>query len=204
MVCMLFVTTEAGGHHGNHTSHGDDQKYTCKCMVYSTDGSCPATEPAVKWKLAEKSMYEDKKGNRRPPTKVFEGDIGCCQFTVPLYVKNNSDTKFKDNCDKHFTCPDFKEETKSNMEKAGAQIKTKAYSCSKTEIDEEKLCACSTKGEIQAAKRNAENLLLIVGTVAAIILCTFCCCLCYCRRRMKRSGAQGGGSKKPTSNPYLK
>ena len=54
MICMLFVTTEAGGHHGNHTSHGDDydQKYTCKCMVYSTDGSCPATEPAVKWKLA--------------------------------------------------------------------------------------------------------------------------------------------------------
>ena len=202
IVTLLLLTLllspsvcDADGH--GHSHSGDE--YQCNCLVYSEDGKCPSTEPAPKWKVAEKAMYQDKQGDPRPPTKVFEGDKGCCQFTVPKFLNNNTNTKFNDNCDKHFVCPDYKEETKSNVEKAGAQLSTKAYSCSKY-LDGEKLCACSTKAEIMQAKKRAENLLLVAIATVVVILGTCCCCFCYCRRRMKRSGA----SKTPTGNPYLK
>ena len=197
LIASLCISSSiASGH--NHTH--DEEEYKCSCIVSPLDGACPSTEPSVKWNMKEKSMYEDAKGDRRPPTKTFEGDKGCCQFTVPEYVKNNSASKFKDNCDKHFVCPDFAQETQTNSEKAGAQYKTRAYSCSKF-LDGEKLCACSTKEEIAQAKRRAENLLLVAMVVGALVLCCFCCTLCYCRRRLKRSGA---ASSKPASNPYLK
>ena len=107
-LCISFST--ASGH--NHTH--DKEEYKCSCLVSPQDGACPPTEPSVKWKIKKKLMYEDAKGDRRPPTKYIDGDIGCCQFTVPKFVKNNSATLFKDNCDKHFLCSDFAEETKTN------------------------------------------------------------------------------------------
>ena len=98
--------------------------------------------------MKEKSIYEDGRGDRREPTKVYNGDKGCCQFTVPKYASNASKEMFNDECGPNFKCHDYQDETKSNVEKAGATFKTKAYVCSKKIIDNDKLCACSTKDEI--------------------------------------------------------
>lgn len=58
--------------HSNHTHNTiTDGSKQCKCIVMPTDGQCPATEPAMKWKLAEKSMFEDKEGNKRMPVRIY-------------------------------------------------------------------------------------------------------------------------------------
>ena len=165
------------------------------------DGQCPPTEASTKWEMKEKSIHEDGKGDKREPTQVYNGDKGCCQFTVPQYATNASKKMFNDECGPNFKCHDYQDETKSNVEKAGATFKTKAYVCSKKVIDNDKLCACSTKEEIVQAKKTMEKWIIAVVVVAILILLTLCVGLCYCRRRMKRSGAAASTT---VSNPYLK
>ena len=165
------------------------------------DGQCPPTEASTKWEMKEKSIYEDGKGDKREPTQVYNGDKGCCQFTVPQYATNASKKMFNDECGPNFKCHDYQDETKSNVEKAGATFKTKAYVCSKKVIDNDKLCACSTKEEIVQAKKTMEKWIIAVVVVAILILLTLCVGLCYCIRRMKRSGAAASTT---VSNPYLK
>ena len=124
-------------------------------------------------------------------------------ITVPQYATNASKEMFNDECGRrNFKCHDYQDETKSNVEKAGATFKTKAYVCSKKVIDNDKLCACSTlKDEIVQAKNMMEKWIIAVVVVAILILLTLCVGLCYCRRRMKRSGAAASTT---VSNPYLK
>ena len=165
------------------------------------DGQCPPTEASTKWEMKEKSIYEDGRGDKRNPTNVYNGDKGCCQFTVPQYASNASKEMFNDECGPNFKCHDYQDETKSNAEKAGATFKTKAYVCSKKVIDNDKLCACSTKDEIVQAKNLMEKWIIAVIVVAVLILITLCVGFCYCRRRMKRSGAAASST---VSNPYLK
>ena len=136
------------------------------------DGQCPPTEASTKWEMKEKSIYEDGRGDRREPTKVYNGDKGCCQFTVPKYASNASKEMFNDECGPNFKCHDYQDETKSNVEKAGATFKTKAYVCSKKIIDNDKLCACSTKDEIVQAKNLMEKWIIAVVVVAILILIT--------------------------------
>ena len=114
--------------------------------------------------------------------------------------KHASKEMFNDECGPNFKCHDYQDETKSNVEKAGATFKTKAYVCSKKIIDNDKLCMFYKR-----RNRSSENLMekwiIAVVVVAILILITLCVGLCYCRRRMKRSGAAASTA---VSNPYLK